>query len=145
MQTLNINFMELYKDVDRFIKDAYSTQEGISEYIREMEIRALAGKRSIPTWDTDYAALKHLRYIRNQLAHDVSYDSDICEEADYDYLEGFRDRLFSGTDPLARLTKSESVSPPHRTPSRSTTVHNRLNPPREPRGILQRIKGFFGI
>lgn len=31
MRDLNIDFMDLYKRTDRFIKDAYSSSEGVSE------------------------------------------------------------------------------------------------------------------
>ena len=34
MRDLNIDFMDLYKRTDRCIKDAYSSSEGVSEYIR---------------------------------------------------------------------------------------------------------------
>ena len=107
MRDLNIDFMDLYKSVDRFIKDAYSTTEGVSEYIRQMEQNDNKGRRYIATWSVDYDKLKRLRWIRNQLSHEVGYDSDICEEADYNWLETFKSRLYSANDPLSVMNKLE--------------------------------------
>ena len=109
MRDLNIEFMELYKSVDRFIKDAYSSTEGVSEYIRQMEQNDFKGRRYVATWGTDYDKLKRLRWIRNQLSHEIGYDSDICEEADYGWLESFRSRLYSTGDPLALMNQAEKA------------------------------------
>ena len=83
MRELNIDFMDLYKSVDRFLKDAYSSDTGVTNYIQNMELKFLQGRRSISSWQSDYDELKHLRWIRNQLAHDVDYDSDICESTSF--------------------------------------------------------------
>ena len=37
MRDLNIEFLEEYKRVDIFIRDAYGTQSGVTEYLRQME------------------------------------------------------------------------------------------------------------
>ena len=107
MRDLNIDFMDLYKRADRFIKDAYSSSEGVSEYIRLMEASFNRGSANIRGWKSDYDNLKHIRWIRNQLAHEVSYDSDICSESDYEWLDDFYKRLFSSTDPLGELRTFE--------------------------------------
>ena len=109
MRDLNIDFMDLYKSVDRFIRDAYSSAEGVSEYIRQMEQNDFKGRRCVATWVADYNNLKHLRWIRNQLSHEVGYDSDICEESDYEWLETFRGRLYSANDPMAIINKAEEA------------------------------------
>ena len=105
MRDLNIDFMDLYKRTDRFIKDAYSSSEGVSGYIRAMESISIIGLRSVQGWKNDYDNLKHIRWIRNQLAHEVSYDSDICLPSDYEWLDNFYKRLFSSSDPLSILRK----------------------------------------
>ena len=109
MRDLNIDFMDLYKSVDRFIKDAYSSSEGVSEYIRQMELNFVQGGQYVSTWSEDYNKLKQLRRIRNQLAHEVGYDSDICEESDYNWLESFNSRLYSASDPLAVMNQAENA------------------------------------
>lgn len=105
----NVKFMDLYKSVDRFIRDAYRTSEGVSEYLRQMEAVDYKGDRLVPRWKEDYDTLKHVRWVRNQLAHDVSYDSDICEAADLVRLQAFYERLYSANDPLALLKKEEEA------------------------------------
>lgn len=107
MRELNIEFLDLYKRVDRFIRDAYSSTEGVSEYIRQMEQNDFKGRRYVAIWGADYDMLKRLRWIRNQLSHEVEYDSDICEEADYNWLEAFMDRLYSTDDPISAMNKAE--------------------------------------
>ena len=107
MRDMNIDFMDLYKRTDRFIKDAYSSSEGVSEYIRSMESCFNKGNSSVRGWKNDYDNLKHVRWIRNQLAHEVSYDSDICSFYDYEWLDNFYKRLFSSDDPLGTLRKME--------------------------------------
>ena len=109
MRDLNIDFLDLYKRVDRFIKDAYASSEGVSEYLRQMEHNDFKGRRIVSTWAKDYYQLKHLRWMRNQLSHEVEYDADLCEEADYKWLEEFRSRLFAADDPIAVLRRAENA------------------------------------
>ena len=91
MRKLNIEFQEKYKSVDNFIKDAQGTSEGVSGYIALMESAVTDGApvRNSAEWGSDYKHLKRMRWIRNQLAHEVSIDSDICQEDDYDWFAIF--------------------------------------------------------
>ena len=109
MRERNIDFQEKYKSVDSFIKGAYGTPEGVSEYIRQMEVSELEGSlyKESKEWNSDYKHLKRSRWIRNQLAHEVSIDSDICEEDDYTWLSDFHKRLFEGEDSLAVLNRAK--------------------------------------
>ena len=107
MRDLNIDFLELYKGVDKFIREAYSSTDGVSEYIRIMEQNIVQGRRHFATWQDDLGSLKHLRQIRNQLVHEVGYDSDLCEESDFIRLKDFKDRLYDCRDPLTTLRKAE--------------------------------------
>jgi len=101
MRDLNIDFMDLYKRVDKFIKDAYSSSTGVSEYIEQMELNNIKGTFYLSTWKEDYHQLKQMRWIRNQLAHEVEYDADICSIYEYEWLNEFYKRLFERNDPLA--------------------------------------------
>ncbi|MBP5362254.1 MAG: hypothetical protein J6Y71_04425 [Ruminococcus sp.] len=105
MRDLNMDFLELYKRTDRFIKDAYSSSDGVSEYLRIMDSCFNNGNLKVRGWKTDYESLKHARWIRNQLSHEVGFDSDICSSDDYEWLDEFYRRLFSADDPLAVLRK----------------------------------------
>lgn len=105
MRDLNIDFVELYKRVDRIIKDAYSSIDGVKEYSRLMEENSYRGRTCICNWDSDYRNLDNARRLRNKLSHDVSYDSDFITESDYEWLKDFYDRLLSANDPLSALRK----------------------------------------
>ena len=172
MRDLNIDFMDLYKSVDNFLKDAYSSSVGVTEYITQMEKNSFKGQSCVPSWNEDYSKLKHLRWIRNQLAHEVGYNSDICAPEDYDWLKDFYNRLFSANDPVARLRKAEAMQrqrqntrpqqstrpwpqqPYSGQPSQNQTIymaystewHNRpeqIQTPQQPKSLWQRIKDFF--
>ncbi len=120
MRDLNIDFMDLYKRADRFIKDAYSSSEGVSEYIRLMEADFIKGSSKIQGWKRDYDNLKHIRWIRNQLAHEVSYDNEICSVNEYEWLEEFYERLLSTEDPLAALKRIEKKAASERVGKRQS-------------------------
>lgn len=105
MRDLNIDFMDLYKRVDRFIKDAYSSSTGVSEYINQMELNFVNGTINILTWKDDYYQLKQMRWKRNQLAHEVGYDTNIIENEDYKWLEDFFERLMDYSDPMSNLSR----------------------------------------
>ena len=159
MRDLNIDFMDLYKSVDKFIRDAYSSSEGVSEYIRQMENNDFKGRRYVATWAADYDKLKHLRWIRNQLSHEVGYDSDICEDADYAWLETFRSRLYSANDPMAMLNRAEKAeqkrlaeeqrrrqAQAHKQQSKTDSKNIPAQQAREStkhKTLWQRIKSFF--
>ena len=101
----NIQFLELYKSVDRFIRDAYASDEGLSTYLRIMENESLFNQRYVPEWEDDHKMLKRVKWIRNQFSHEMSYDSDICEESDHKWLASFYNRLLSSSDPLSMAEK----------------------------------------
>ena len=154
MRELNVDFADLYKEVDNFIKDAYSSEHGVSEYLMQMETKALKGRRLLPAWDADYKELKRLRWIRNQLSHEVGYDSDITEEFDYEWLKNFRAGLYSSSDPLSLLRKAEETENQKRAANRPAWQNNAQKtaaPAHVPiiiqtpgrRTLWQRIKDLF--
>jgi hypothetical protein len=108
MRDLNIDYIDLYKKVDRFIRDANGAVEGVTLYIEQMEKDRFNGSIYVETWDDDLKMLKRLRWIRNQLSHEADFDSDICKKTDYDWLKDFYDRLMSASDPTAMLYKAKA-------------------------------------
>lgn len=108
MQSLDNEFFEEYKRLDRLCSDMFSSRIGVSAYIEAMEAKAAQGQFLISSWDSDYRALKHIRWVRNQIAHDsgvvqISSDSDLI------FTEDFYRRVLSRQDPLALLTISEQA------------------------------------
>ena len=104
---LSIDFLEEYKRLDRLCKDSLSSVEGVSEYIRQMEGMWYDGLRLVKGWERDYKQLKHVRWVRTQLAHEVgTLNSGICTEDDYDWVVEFYNRIISGEDPFALLRRA---------------------------------------
>lgn len=98
-------FFEEYKQMDRLCADMYSGQNGVSEYLTEMEDKAPVGRFYVAGWDEDYRTLKHVRWVRNKLAHESDVDG-IAEESDLRFVKQFHERLIQGQDPLTALQKA---------------------------------------
>ncbi len=132
MLTLNLEFQEEYKRLDRLCKDCLSNAEGVSEYIRQMESTPWCNRRYALTWEDDYQQLKHVRWVRNQLAHEVgTLNSDICTEADLDWVKRFYNRIINGSDPFAVIRKAkaeETLRAKQQERARKTTVANYPDP-----------------
>ena len=101
MDRLDMEFFDKYKDVDKFCGDMLSSHSGISEYIDQMEKTPASERRYVPSWERDYRMLKHLRYVRNQIAH--ANNDVISTEEDFFELNEFYDRLLSGNHPFALI------------------------------------------
>lgn len=101
MDRLDMEFFDKYKDVDKFCGDMLSSDSGISEYIDQMEKTPASERRYVPSWERDYRMLKHLRYVRNQIAH--ANNDVISTEEDFFELNEFYDRLLSGNHPFALI------------------------------------------
>lgn len=103
----NIKFQEEYKRLDKLCKDRFASSEGVSTYIREMENMS-DYTYTISKWTTTYRQLKHLRWIRNQLAHEVPINSDICEPGDIEWLQRFYSEMLQGRDCLSLAYKANN-------------------------------------
>ncbi len=107
MRELNIEFQEQYKRLDKLCKEMYSSHEGVSAYIQDMEQTPYNEQKAVYNWDIVYKQLKHLRWMRNQLAHEIDIDTDFCEQDDIDRIKQFYESIMNGTDPLARAYKAK--------------------------------------
>lgn len=146
----NIRFQELYKRLDNLCKDCYNSQEGVSEYIRQMDKYMYEGDRIIEGWETIYNDLKHVRWIRNQLAHEVgTLNSNIVENCDILFVSKFYDKIINTIDPLSLLRKykqrkyqdsRQSINNSHPTHIQSPLVKNRSGFLSK---LLSKIKKFF--
>lgn len=54
----------------------------------------------ITEWNDEYRQLKHIRWLRNQIAH--STGSVECSQSDLEWLKGFHNRLLTQQDLLAK-------------------------------------------
>lgn len=108
LQALDNEFFEAYKRLDSLCSDMFSQQNGVSAYIEEMERQFAAERYCVPEWESTYQKLKHLRWVRNQLAHE-SGAAQICEKADIESLYEFHSRILSGQDVLVQLRRIKEV------------------------------------
>lgn len=101
MQRLQETFFEEYKRTDALCRDLFAAERGVSEYIEQMQAAEAEGKQRVPGWQDDFYALKHLRWLRNQIAHEPG-GAD-CTDADLAQLRRFHQRVLAREDPLALL------------------------------------------
>lgn len=97
-------FFEEYKHLDKLCTEMYSCRSGISEYIAEMESKAHFGQRWVSSWNSDYKMLNHIRWVRNQIAHDSSA-YQISKPGDLQFVQEYYERIITGQDSLALLQK----------------------------------------
>ena len=109
MRDLNVDFDDLYKRVDRFLRDAYRSEKGVGEYLSQMQVHDLFGRRVVPGWAADREMLYRLRKKRNLLSHEVSFDEDLCTPSEYAWLELFYSRLKAAEDPLAQMLRADAA------------------------------------
>ena len=110
MSKLNDDFLEEYKRLDNLCRDIYRSNEGIKNYINDMESVQIYESRSIPGWENDLKRLKTLKSVRNRLAHETgTLNADICGQNDVEWLKNFYNRIFRQDDPLSRLNTNRRL------------------------------------
>ena len=141
VQKFDRELFEEFKRVDAICRDMFSSQRGVSEYIEQMERDFTYGKQRIPSWERDYRSLKRVRWLRNQIAHEMTATD--CTADDVEYLKNFHDRILRQKDPLAVLRRTRGAVRPtaHRkqaTPRRRPPYSNQ-----EPAGMGEGL--FWGV
>ena len=106
MDVIQIELLEEYKYVDSICRDMLSAEKGVTAYIEQMEATQPVVRYKIVCWDDDYRKLKHIRWLRNKIAH--STGNVECMPSDVAWLKAFHNRLLTQRDPLAdayRITR----------------------------------------
>ena len=106
MNAVQIELLEEYKYVDSLCRDMLSAEKGVTAYIEQMEATQPVVRYKIVGWDDDYRKLKHIRWLRNKIAH--STGNVECMPSDVAWLKTFHNRLLTQHDPLAdayRITR----------------------------------------
>lgn len=101
MLEIENKLFDKYKIVDSICRDIFQSQSGVTQYITEMEQNFSRGSSVVSSWNDDYYKLKHIRWLRNQIAHESSVTD--CNGEDVAWLEEFHRRLLAQQDPLALL------------------------------------------
>ncbi len=118
--SIDIQFQEEYKRLDALCRDCLSNEKGVTEYIRQMELIPWSAYRNVPSWENDLKMLKHIRWVRNELAHEIgTLGSELCQESDLQFTIDFHDKILSRTDPLTALREFQSQQSPSRTANRN--------------------------
>ena len=148
MRELNVDFLEQYKQLDKLCKDMYSSGEGVSSYIKDMESASCSEKQCVYNWDAIYKQLKHIRWLRNQLAHEIDINTDFCDQNDIDWVKQFYKSIFNGNDPLAIARQSKQQVGTRTTKLDSTIVKSNNAVKEKPRKSLwsrfaSKIKNLF--
>ena len=128
----DMDFFEAYKRLAKLCSEMYACNNGVSEYISEMERLSSQGKHRVPSWNNDYMMLKHVRWVRNQIAHE-SDSYQISEPEDLEFVQDFRSRIFSGNDPLTLLRKAIESKDSLRKPQKPQVQQSPYQSPAEPR------------
>ena len=100
MDNIHIELLEEYKYVDAICRDMFGTKKGVSAYIEQLDETPMTVRYWITEWNDEYRQLKHIRWLRNQIAH--STGSVECTQSDLDWLKGFHNRLLTQQDLLAK-------------------------------------------
>lgn len=108
MDSLFIEYLEAYKSLDELCKQILRSDKGISKYIEEME-NDRWGRMYVEGWKQDYKQLKHMRWLRNKLVHEVD-SSNYCDIYNNDimWLENFKSRILSCSDPFSLLNQAKN-------------------------------------
>lgn len=113
MLLINVKFQEEYKKLDALCKDVLGSETGVTEYINQMDMTSPSDQALVSSWREDYKNLKHYRWVRNKLAHEVgALDEVLCNENDIDWLIDFSKRIKKGRDPFSiiHLSKKDKKS-----------------------------------
>ncbi len=100
MDAIQIELLEEYKYVDNICRDMLGVEKGVTAYIEQLEETPIAVRYRITEWNDEYRQLKHIRWLRNQIAHSTEYVE--CTQSDLDWLKGFHNRLLTQQDLLAK-------------------------------------------
>ena len=103
MNDIENRFFEQYKKLDNLCKDLLNNNQGVSAYIKEMEKIPIFERQLVKSWDSDYKMLKHIRWVRNDIAHS-DYQSE-CTEGDIAYARNFYTRIMKQEDPFSIINK----------------------------------------
>ncbi len=106
MHKIDNRFIEGYKKLNRLCGEIYHSSDGVNDYLKEMEQKS-HGASLIDGWNDDYKVLKHLRHVRNQIAHEDTEANTFCTDEDMKKLKDFFRRIDGGKDPLALLERED--------------------------------------
>ena len=100
MDAIQIELLEEYKYVDKICREMFDAEKGVTAYIEQLEETPATVRYWITEWNDEYRQLKHIRWLRNQIAHSTGYVE--CTQSDLEWLKDFHNRLLTQQDLLAK-------------------------------------------
>lgn len=94
------DFLDSYKRLEKLCNEIYNQNNGVTQYISDMESKSGFNTMYMPGWDRDFRRLKEVRHIRNAMVHDVTDDGTNYSEDDVAFVQDFYQRIMDGSDPL---------------------------------------------
>ncbi len=105
MNKNNALFLGEYKKLNDICKASLDMDEGIAEYVKEMELSD-GPKKNIDAWVNDYHTLNKCLHIVNLLEDEAApQDRAQCTKQDIAWLKKFRQKIANGEDPVKELEK----------------------------------------
>ena len=142
-----MSFIDSYKRLEKLCSEIYGN--GVKSYIEEMSNNPM-GSRCVTGWDEDLKKLKHYKWVRNQISHDPDCTEDnMCEFDDAEWLDYFRSRIMSGSDPLTLYRKARNSQStqrpiqPYTSEARNHTYQQRTSVPHRSAGCLTYVIGIM--
>ena len=139
-------FLNQFKLLEKLCNEMYKDVHGVSLYIEECEYVASLLPGDQPQFAQFIHRLRHCRYIRNQLSHEITSDTvQISSPSDIEFLQNLYHMLAKQTDPLTDIKNTypiEELSQPQvnvvcqPTSSSSAPKPNYYNRKRTPKDIL---------
>lgn len=129
-----MGFIDSYKCLEKLCGEVLGVEKGgVTGYIDAM--KALEnGRVYVPNWDAELKALKHYRWIRNQIAHEPNCnENNMCKSEDVAWIEGFYARIKKQTDPLALYRKA--VKPRAAKPVKRVVVQQSVEQPQTSKSL----------
>ena len=137
-----MSFIESYKHLDKICGEMFETQYGVSAYIEEM-INTPRCSYLVKGWDDDLKQLKHYRWVRNQIVHELDcYEETMCEAGDDEWLDDFYDRIMNQSDPLAmyrKATRPQPVAKPKQSYQSPQPQHTYSKQPSQPKHKSKKV------
>ena len=120
MNTIQIEFLDEYKYVDKICREMFGTEKGVTTYIEQLDETPMTVRYWITEWNNEYRQLKHIRWLRNQIVH--STGNVECTQSDLDWLKDFHNRLLTQQDLLAKAHRVIKESQIQRQQQQAKTI-----------------------
>lgn len=104
MNNIEIIFFEEYKKLDNLCKDLLGSNQGVTQYVNEMEQIPFEKSKLVESWQYDYKMLKHIRWIRNNIAHNNECSG--CSKSDVKSVKDFYKKIINQKDPFSVIAQN---------------------------------------